>query len=118
MNEGWKLVKLEPEAAPVKGDGANGNGHMKPLGRRSPCQRERSRNRSDERAPGRGGPEAQQALFSWAEFMARRPQGNVQPASMFEWELTPEQERLKETVGASRSATRHRVRVVLRSGRR
>ena len=68
VDDGWKVVEAEPEAAPVKGNGhhaggigptvelvlanghhANGNGH------------------SDET------PEPQQTLFSWAEFMAEEP---------------------------------------------
>ena len=27
VDDGWKLVEVEPEAAPVNGNGANGNGH-------------------------------------------------------------------------------------------
>ena len=81
MDDGWKLVEVEPMAVR-----ANGNGH------------------SDE------APEPQQTLFSWAEFMAEdpvKPKGhsrNAQPAtlSMFEWALTVEQEREKEPVGAGR----------------
>ena len=89
VDDGWKVVEslrraghgVEPEAAPV-----NGNGH------------------SDET------PEPQQTLFSWAEFMAEeplKPRGRgrkPQPAatSLFEWALTVEQEREKEPVGAGR----------------
>ena len=55
-------------------------------------------------------PEAQQSLFSWAEFMAEepvKPRGRgrkPQPAaaSLFEWALEMEQEREEEPVGAGR----------------
>ena len=103
VDEGWKLVEVDPEAAPVNGNGhhaggigptvelvldtgqtINGNGH------------------SDET------PEPQQTLFSWAEFMAEEPvkpkgrKSKPQPAtlSMFEWAM--EQEREEEPVGAGR----------------
>ena len=105
MDDGWKVVEVEPEAAPANGNGhhadaigptvelvlgsglhANGNGH------------------SDE------APEPQQSLFSWAEFMAEdpvKPKGRgrkPQPAatSLFEWALSLEQEREAELVGAGR----------------
>ena len=108
MDDGWKLVEVEPMAVRANGNGhhdanvigptvelvldtghtinGNGNGH------------------SDE------APEPQQTLFSWAEFMAEdpvKPKGHsrkAQPAtfSMFEWALTVEQERGKEPVGAGR----------------
>ena len=81
VDDGWKVVEVEPEAVEV-----NGNGH------------------SDE------APEPQQSLFSWAEFMAeepvklkgqsRKPQSAT--LSMFEWALTVEQERENEPVGARR----------------
>ena len=105
VDDGWKVVEVEPEAAAVNGNGhhaggigptvelvldtgqtINGNGH------------------SDE------APEPQQTLFSWAEFMAEepvKPKGRgrkPQPAaaSLFEWALTVEQEREEELVGAGR----------------
>ena len=105
VDDGWKVVEVEPEAVEVNGDGhhadgigptvelvldtghhANGNGH------------------SDE------APEPQQSLFSWAEFMAEepvKPKGRTskpQPAaaSLFEWALEMEQEREEELVGAGR----------------
>ena len=81
VDDGWKVVEVEPEAVEV-----NGNGHH------------------DE------APEPQQSLFSWAEFMAEepvKPKGRgrkPQPAaaSLFEWALTLEQEREEELVGAGR----------------
>ena len=112
VDDGWKLVEVEPETigvngnghhvnghdaigptvelvlgnghAPVNGNGANGNGHH------------------DE------APEPQRTLFSWAEFMAEEPvkpkgrKSKPQPAtlSMFEWAM--EQEREAEPVGVGR----------------
>ena len=81
VDDGWKVVEVEPEAVEV-----NGNGH------------------SDET------PEPQRSLFSWAEFMTEepvKPRGRSrkpQPASasLFEWALTVEQEREEELVGAER----------------
>ena len=105
VDDGWKIVEIEPEAVPVNGNGhhddlfgstvelvpvnghkVNGNGHH------------------DE------APEPQQTLFSWAEFMAEepvKPNGRgrkPQPAttSLFEWALTLEQEREAEPVDAGR----------------
>ena len=103
VDDGWKVVEVEPEAAPANGNGhhaggigptvelvpangrhANGNGH------------------SDEV------PEPQQSLFSWAEFMAGEPaqsqgrNGRAKPSSLslFEWALRAEQEREEKVVGA------------------
>ena len=116
VDDGWKPVEVEPEAAPVNGNGhhdgigptvelvvgngrhANGNGH-------APAPVNGNGNGHDDEAP-----EPQQSLFSWAEFMAEepvKPRGRgrkPQPAtlSMFEWALTVEQEREEEPVGAGR----------------
>ena len=114
VDDGWKVVEVEPEAAPANGNGhhadgigptvelvldtghvsANGNGHAAvPV------------NGHHDEAP-----EPQQTLFSWAEFMAEepvKPKGRgrkPQPAaaSLFEWALEMEQEREEEPVGAGR----------------
>ena len=114
VDDGWKVVEVEPEAAPANGNGhhadgigptvelvldtghvsANGNGHAAvPV------------NGHHDEAP-----EPQQSLFSWAEFMAEepvKPKGRgrkAQPAStsLFEWALNMEQEREEEPVGAGR----------------
>ena len=115
VDDGWKVVEVEPEAAPANGNGhhadgigptvelaldtgrhANGNGHAAvPV------------NGHHDEAP-----EPQQSLFSWAEFMAEepvKPKGRKQKpqpaaASLFEWALTVEQEREEEEelVGAGR----------------
>ena len=111
VDDGWKVVEIEPETIAVNGNGngnghhddvfgptvelvpANGNGHANGNGTNG--------HREDE------APEAQQSLFSWAEFMAEEPDKpkrnrKPQPASlsMFEWAM--EQEREKEPVGAGR----------------
>ncbi len=115
VDEGWKLVEVEPEAVEVNGNGhhangigptvelvlgsghhANGNGHAP-----TPVN---GNGYHDE------DPEPQQSLFSWAEFMAEEPvkpkrrSSKPQPAtlSMFEWAMTLEQEREGEPVGAGR----------------
>ena len=115
VDDGWKVVEVEPEAIAVNGnshhaDGigptvelildtghhANGNGHA--------AVEVNENGHSDE------APEPQQTLFSWAEFMAEepvKPKGRgrkPQPAaaSLFEWALTVEQEREEELVGAGR----------------
>ena len=113
VDDGWKVVEIEPETVPVNGNGngnghhddvfgptvelvpANGNGHANGNGTNG--------HREDE------APEAQQSLFSWAEFMAEEPvkpkrNGKPQPAtiSMFEWAMTQEQQREEEPVGAGR----------------
>ena len=115
VDDGWKVVEVEPEAVEVNGDGhhadcigptvelvldtghhANGNGHA--------AVEVNGNGHSDEVQ------EPQQSLFSWAEFMAEepvKPKGRgrkPQPAaaSLFEWALTVEQEREEELVGAGR----------------
>ena len=89
VDDGWKLVEVEPEVVEVNGNGhapvpVNGNGHHA---------------ESDE---------PQKSLFSWAEFVAAepaKPRGRsrkTQPAiaSLFEWALEREQE--VELVSAGR----------------
>ena len=127
MDDGWKVVEVEPpaspasssdrpsgrEAAPVNGNGDHaggigptvelvlGNGH---------AAVEVNGNGHREEAPEPPAclpADRQQSLFSWAEFMAEEP---VKPrgrgrkpepatASLFDWALTVEQEREKELVG-------------------
>ena len=116
VDDGWKVVEVEPEAVEVNWNGhhadgigptvelvletghhANGNGHA--------AVEVNGNGHSDEV------PEPQQSLFSWAEFMAEepvKPKGRKQKpqpaaASLFEWALTVEQEREEEElVGAGR----------------
>ena len=112
VDDGWKLVEIEPETIAVNGNG-NGNGHHDDLF--GPTVELVPANGRHANGNGNGtnghhedeDPEPQQSLFSWAEFMAEEPakpkrNGKPQPASlsMFEWAM--EQERGKETVGAGR----------------
>ncbi len=119
VDDGWKVVEVEPEAAPANGNGhhadaigptvelvlgsghhanGNGNGH-------APAPVNGSGNGHHDEAL-----EPQQTLFSWAEFMAEepvKPKGRsrkvqLATASLFDWALTLEQEREKELVGAGR----------------
>ena len=115
VDDGWKVVEIEPETVSVNGNGshANGNGAN---GHRTdgigPTVKlvldnghHANGNGHDEEADA-----PQQSLFSWAEFMAVelvKPRGRrrkPQPAtlSMFEWAMTLEQQREEEPVGAGR----------------
>ena len=113
VDDGWKLVEIEPEAVAVNGNGhhANGNGHHEalPIGPTVELvpvngHKVNGNGHHDE------APEPQQTLFSWAEFMAEepvKPKGRSRkskPAStsLFEWALTLEQEREAEPVDAGR----------------
>ena len=99
VDDGWKVVEVEPETVSV-----NGNGDHDAIGIGPTVELVLANGHSDE------APEPQQTLFSWAEFMAEEPvkpkgrKRKAQPAtlSMFEWALTVEQEREKEPVGAGR----------------
>ena len=120
VDEGWKLVEVEPEEVAVNGDGANGhgfdiigptvelvlrNGHHANGNGHAPTSVNGNvaKGHQDDEAP-----EPQQTLFSWAEFIAEepvKPRGRSrkpQPAtaSLFEWALSLEQE--AEPVGAGR----------------
>ena len=121
VDEGWKLVEIEPEAVAVNGNGnghhdlfgvvptvelvpangntpVNGNGH-------SPGPINGSGNGRHEEAD-----EPQQTLFSWKEFVAEEPvkpkgrKRKPQPAtlSMFQWAFSLEKERKEKLVGAGR----------------
>ena len=111
VDDGWKLVEVEPETDSVNGNGhhANGNGHddlfgVGPTVELIPVNGHKA-NGNDHHDEGT---EPQQSLFSWAEFIAAEPvkpkgrKSKPQPASlsMFEWAL--EKEREKEPVGAGR----------------
>ena len=119
VDDGWKLVEVEPETVSVNGNGhhdadgigptvelfpvngnhANGNGH-KPV----PVNGNGNGHHDDEAL------EPQQTLFSWAEFMAEEPvkangrkrKAQTETLSMFEWAMSMEQERQEEPVGAGR----------------
>ena len=115
VDDGWKLVEVEPEAVAVNGNGhhANGNGHRDAIGIGPTVELVPvNGHKANENANGHHdeAEEPQQSLFSWAKFMAEEPvkpkrrNGKPQPASlsMFEWALTVEQEREAELVGAGR----------------
>ena len=109
VDDGWKLVEIEPETIEVNGNGTNGHHDTDGIGPTVELVLG-----SDHHANGNGhyeeADEPQQTLFSWAEFMAEEPvklkgrSRKPQPAtlSMFEWALTLEQERGAEPVGAGR----------------
>ena len=118
VDDGWKVVEIEPETIAVNGNG-NGNGHHDGIGptvELVPVNAQPANGNGHAPAPVNGNgnghhdeaPEPQQSLFSWAEFMAEEPvkpkrhRSKPQPAtlSMFEWALTLEQEREAEPVGA------------------
>ena len=119
VDDGWKLVAVEPEAVAVNGNGNGhhdaigigptvelvlGNGHAKGNGNGHSAVPVNGNGHRDD------APEPQQSLFSWAEFMAEEPvkrngrDGKPKPAStsLFEWAFTLEQEREEELVGAGR----------------
>ena len=118
VDDGWKVVEVEPEAVTV-----NGNGHhdaivVAPTVELVPANSHHTNGNGNGHAAtpvnGNGHHEdeatEQQSLFSWAEFMAEEPvkpksrSRKPQPAaaSLFEWALNAEQEREKEPVGAGR----------------
>ena len=117
VDDGWKVVEVEPEAAPVNGNGHHADG-IGPTVERVLGNGRHTNGNGHEAIPANGNgnghhaeaPEPQQSLFSWAEFMAEepvKPKGRgrkPQPAStsLFEWALELEQEREEEPVGAGR----------------
>ena len=115
VDDGWKVVEVEPEAVAVNGSGTNGHHDANGLGptvemvlgnghAAVPVNGHSANGHRDEAE------EPQQTLFSWAEFMAEEPvkpkgrKRKAQPAtlSMFDWALELEQEREEEPVGAGR----------------
>ena len=118
VDEGWKVLEVEPEAVAVNGNGTTGNGHhadgIGPTVELAPAPVHTNGNGNGHHSLPRTGygdeaDEPQQTLFSWAEFMCepvkpKRRNGKPQPASlsMFEWALSREEKREKETVGAGR----------------
>ncbi len=107
VDDGWKVVEVEPEAVAVNGNvnGHYANGHddlFGPMVELEPSNGKGANGQHEE-----GVKEPQLSLFSWAEFMAepvrpRRRRAKPQPASMsmFEWAMELELE--KVTVGAGR----------------
>ena len=122
VDDGWKLVEVEPETVAVNGNGHHANGHgfdiIGPtmelaLGNgHAPAPVNGNGHHANGNGNGHHGEahDPQQSLFSWAEFMAEepvKPKGRgrkPQPAatSLFEWALEMEQEREEEPVGAGR----------------
>ena len=109
VDDGWKLVEVEPETIGVNGNGHHANGHDA-IG--STVELVLGNGHAPVNGNGANGngrhdeaDEPQRTLFSWAEFMAEepvKPKGRgrkPQPAtlSMFEWAM--ELEREKEPVG-------------------
>ena len=121
VDEGWKLVEVEPEAVGVNGNGTNGNHESFDFGptvELVPVSGPRANGNGHAPVPvngnghhdGEADGEPKQMVFSWAEFMAEEPvkpkrrNGKPQPAtpSLFDWAMELEQERKKETVGVGR----------------
>ncbi len=130
VDDGWKVVEIEPETVETNGNGTNGhhaNGHddiFGPMVELVPGTAHATNGNGHSPVPVNGhngnghanngnganghheeAEEPQRSLFSWAEFMAEpvRPKGRngkTQPASMSMFEWAMEQEREKETVGA------------------
>ena len=106
VDDGWKVVEIEPEAIAV-----NGNGHHDPFDIGPTIELVPANGHANGNGTNGHHDEAeepQQSLFSWAEFMAEEPtkpkarRGKPQPAtpSLFEWAV--EQEREEELVGGMR----------------
>ena len=112
VDDGWKVVEIEPETISVNGNGhhanGNGNGHHDPfdIGPTVELVPANGHANGDGNGHHDETPEPQQSLFSWAEFMAEepvKPRGRKTQApslSLFEWAV--EQEREEEPVGAGR----------------
>ncbi len=112
VDEGWKIVEIEPETIGVNGNGHHANGHDDPFGIGPTVELVPANGHAPANGNGNGNghheeaDEPQQTLFSWAEFMAEEPvkprgRGSKPQAatlSMFEWAM----EREKEPVGAGR----------------
>ena len=105
VDDGWKLVEVEPEAVAVNGNGANGHHDADGIGptvELVPSGNDHYANGNDHAAvPVNGNDHHDEA----EEPVKPRGRGRKpQPAtlSMFEWALTLEQEREAEPVGAGR----------------
>ena len=109
VDDGWKPVKMEPEAVGVNGNGTNGHHDLFGVG--STVELVLANATTPVNGNGHHeaeAPEPQRTLFSWAEFMAaeqvkpKRSRRKPQPAtlSMFEWAL--EQEREAQPIGVGR----------------
>ena len=112
VDDGWKVVEVEPEAVAVNGNGHHEGFDIGPTVELVPAS---GLHANGNGANGKGhheeeADEPQQMVFSWAEFMAEEPvkpkrrNGKPQAAtmSMFEWAAELEREREKEPVGSGR----------------
>ena len=107
VDDGWKLVEVEPEAVEVNGNGhhgngANGNGHHDAIGIGPTVELFPANGHANGNGNGANGHhddealEPQQTLFSWAEFMAEEPvkangrkrKPQTETLSMFEWAMS------------------------------
>ena len=112
VDDGWKLVEVEPETIAV-----NGNGHHEAIGptvELVPSNGHTANGNGHAPIPVNGNghhdeaEEPQQSLFSWAEFMAEEPvkpkrrgrKPQLAATSLFDWALNLEQ-------GAGERAGRH-----------
>ncbi len=118
VDDGWKVVEVEPETVSVNGNGHHANGDdalgIGPTVELVPASGRNGNGHAPAPVNGNGNghghhneaPEPQQSLFSWAEFMAEepvKPRGRKTQApslSLFAWAV--EQEREEEPVGAGR----------------
>ena len=116
VDDGWEAVEFEAEIVDVNGSGHHVNGHeVIPIGPAVELMPANGNGHilapvNDNGHREHNADEPQQSLFSWAQFLAiepvkpKRRRRKPQPASisMFEWAMTLEQAREKETVGAGR----------------
>ena len=116
VDEGWKVVEIEPETVEVNGTNGTGNGHhdlfgvgptveLAPVNGRHANGNGNGHHDDETPEPSAAGG----SLFSWAEFMAepvkprgRRKKPQTASLSMFEWAMTQERQREEEPVGAGR----------------
>ena len=127
VDDSWKPVEPEPETIAVNGNGANGHHDLFGVGPTVELVPANSLSHTgyggNATVNGSGNghheeaDEPQQSLFSWAEFMAEKPQKpkrrkrKSQPAtiSMFEWALTSPQVRLPPLLMATNEGAEYGV---------
>ena len=106
VDDGWKLVEVEPEAIAVNGNGANGHHDADVIGPKVEFVLGNSHHANGVNGHYDDAVEPQQSLFSWAEFMAEVPvkpksrKAQAPSLSLFEWAVERELE--AEPVGAGR----------------
>ena len=121
VDDGWKVVEVEPETVGINGNGHHEADDIGPTVELVLGNGRHANGSGNGHAPapvnGNGtnghhgvAPKLQQSLFSWAEFIAeepvkpRRRKRKAKPAttSLFEWALSLEKEREAELEGAGR----------------